>query len=59
MATIKERIARLEGQRNQGQPIDGVFVHEYDLTPDEIRAEYERQFPGESYDDVIWVEPKP
>jgi len=58
MATIKERIARLEGQRNQGQPIDGFFIHEYDLTPDEIRSEYECQHPGENYDDVVFVEAK-
>lgn len=56
MTRLKERIARLEGQRNQEQPIDGFFIHEYDLTPDEIRAEYERLHSGCDFDKVIFVD---
>ncbi len=56
MATIKDRIARLEGQRDQGQQIDGFFIVEYDMTHEEARAEYERQHPGCDLDKVIFVE---
>ena len=56
MATIKERIARLEGHRYHGQTIDGFFIVEYGLTHEEARAEYERQHPGCDFDKVIFVE---
>jgi len=56
MATLKQRIERLECKRDQGQLIDGFFIVEYDMTPEEARAEYERQHPGCDLDKVIFVE---
>jgi hypothetical protein len=58
MATIKDRIARLEGHRDQGQPIDGFFIIPYEMTHEEALVEYERQHPGCDLDKVIFVEGK-
>lgn len=56
MATLKQRIERLECKRDQGQPIDGFFIVEYDMTHEEARAEYERQHPGCDLEKVVFVE---
>ena len=54
--TLKERIARLESKQPETQGIDGFFIVEYDMTPEEARAEYERQHPGCDFDRVVFIE---
>ena len=54
--TFKERIARLEAKQPEAQGIDGFFVIEYGMTPEEARAEYERQHPGCDFDRVVFIE---
>ena len=53
---LKERIAWLEAKQPQTQGLDAFFICDYDMTPEEARAEYERQHPGCNLDKVIFVE---